>query len=52
VIVLDTPVLAYMDRRDADHKRVRDWMKSSEEELSSTPLTGGKTFRLLPADSS
>lgn len=39
MIVLDTSVaLAFMDRRDADHKRVREWMESNEEELSSTPL--------------
>jgi predicted nucleic acid-binding protein len=39
VIVLDTSVaLAFMDRRDADHGRVREWMQASEEELSSTPL--------------
>jgi predicted nucleic acid-binding protein len=39
VIVLDTSVaLAFMDRRDANHKRVRNWMQRNEEELSSTPL--------------
>jgi predicted nucleic acid-binding protein len=39
VIVLDTSVaLAFMDRRDVDHKRVRDWMETNEDELSSTPL--------------
>ena len=31
VIVLDTSVaLAFMDRRDADHERVREWMQSSD----------------------
>lgn len=39
MIVLDTSVaLAFMDRRDADHERVREWMESNEDELSSTPL--------------
>ena len=39
MIVLDTSVaLAFMDRGDADHERVRDWMESNEDELSSTPL--------------
>ncbi len=39
MIVLDTSVaLAFMDRRDADHERVREWMQASEEELASTPL--------------
>ncbi|HWY17563.1 MAG TPA: PIN domain-containing protein [Solirubrobacteraceae bacterium] len=39
MIVLDTSiVLAFMDRRDADHERVREWMETIEEELSSTPL--------------
>jgi hypothetical protein len=28
LIVLDTPVVpAFMDRRDADHGAVRDWME-------------------------
>jgi predicted nucleic acid-binding protein len=39
VIVLDTSVaLAFMDRRDANHERVREWVQSNEDELSSTPL--------------
>ncbi len=39
MVVLDTSVaLAFMDRRDADHERVRDWMETSEGELSTTPL--------------
>jgi hypothetical protein len=39
LIVLDTSVvLAFMDRRDHNHKRVRDWMETIAEELSTTPL--------------
>lgn len=39
MIVLDTSVaLAFMDRRDEDHERVRDWIAATEEELSTTPL--------------
>lgn len=30
--------LAFVDRRDADHERLRTWMQSSEEELASIPL--------------
>jgi predicted nucleic acid-binding protein len=39
LIVLDTSVvLAFMDRRDANHEIVRDWMRRNGEELVSTPL--------------
>jgi uncharacterized protein len=39
LIVLDTSVvLAFMDRGDADHVPVRDWMQSQAEELATTPL--------------
>jgi uncharacterized protein len=39
LIVLDTSVvLAFMDRRDADHRRVRGWMDDVEDELVTTPL--------------
>jgi uncharacterized protein len=39
LIVLDTSVvLAFMDRRDADHRRVRDWMNDVEDEFVTTPL--------------
>jgi len=39
LIVLDTSVaLAFMDRADADHERVREWMQAISEELSTTPL--------------
>jgi uncharacterized protein len=39
LIVLDTSVvLAFMDRRDANHEMVRDWMQSHGGDLVSTPL--------------
>jgi uncharacterized protein len=39
LIVLDTSVaLAFMDRRDHNHDRVRDWMNTLAEELCTTPL--------------
>jgi predicted nucleic acid-binding protein len=39
LIVLDTSVvLAFMDRRDASHETVRDWIDQNEEELATTPL--------------
>ncbi|HTZ62644.1 MAG TPA: PIN domain-containing protein [Solirubrobacteraceae bacterium] len=39
MIVLDTSVvLAFMDRKDANHERVRDWIAGNNEELVSTPL--------------
>jgi predicted nucleic acid-binding protein len=39
VIVLDTSVaLAFMDRGDADHGLVCDWVDGQEEELVTTPL--------------
>jgi predicted nucleic acid-binding protein len=39
LIVLDTSVaLAFMDRRDQHHERVRDWIGAIEGELSTTPL--------------
>jgi predicted nucleic acid-binding protein len=39
LIVLDTSVvLAFMDRRDASHETVRDWIGQNEEELATTPL--------------
>ncbi len=39
MIVLDTSVaLAFMDRRDADHDAVREWMDGLEDELVTTPL--------------
>jgi predicted nucleic acid-binding protein len=48
VIVLDTSVaLAFMDRRDADHERVRNWIETSEEELSTTPLIVAELDHLI-----
>jgi predicted nucleic acid-binding protein len=39
LIVLDTSVvLAFMDRRDANHALVREWMHMQEQELITTPL--------------
>jgi predicted nucleic acid-binding protein len=39
LIVLDTSVvLAFMDRRDANHDRVRKWMQTQGQELITTPL--------------
>lgn len=39
MIVLDTSVvLAFMDRKDASHETVRDWIDQNEEELTTTPL--------------
>lgn len=39
MIVLDTSVaLAFMDRRDADHDLVREWIDELEDELVTTPL--------------
>ena len=39
MIVLDTSLaLAFMDERDIHHERVRDWLKTIDEELSTTPL--------------
>jgi predicted nucleic acid-binding protein len=39
LIVIDTSVvLAFMDRGDSDHERVREWMEGVEDELCTTPL--------------
>lgn len=39
MIVLDTSVaLAFMDRRDAHHQRVRAWIDRLEDDLVTTPL--------------
>jgi uncharacterized protein len=39
LIVVDTSVvLAFMDRRDASHGPVREWMGAQERELVTTPL--------------
>lgn len=38
-IVVDTSVVyAFMDRRDADHGPVSEWMDEVEDELATTPL--------------
>lgn len=39
MIVLDTSVvLAFMDRRDVNHERVREWLQMQDQELVTTPL--------------
>jgi uncharacterized protein len=39
LIVIDTSVvLAFMDRRDADHELVREWIEGVGDELCTTPL--------------
>jgi len=39
LIVLDTSVvLAFMDRKDVNHEKARDWIRRNDEELVSTPL--------------
>jgi predicted nucleic acid-binding protein len=48
LIVLDTSVvLAFMDRRDANHEIVRDWMGANGEELVSTPLVVAELDHLV-----
>jgi predicted nucleic acid-binding protein len=49
LIVLDTSVvLAFMDRDDTDHERVREWMEGVEEELCTTPLVLAELDHLIP----
>ena len=49
MIVLDTSVvLAFMDRGDTDHERVREWMEGVEEELCATPLVLAELDHLFP----
>jgi hypothetical protein len=39
LIVIDTSaVLAFMDRRDTNHQRIREWMQTQQQELITTPL--------------
>jgi predicted nucleic acid-binding protein len=39
IVLVDTSVvLAFMNRKDASHERVRDWIRRNDEELVSTPL--------------
>ena len=48
MIVLDTSVvLAFMDRRDANHEPVREWMQVQEQELATTPLVVAELDRLV-----
>jgi predicted nucleic acid-binding protein len=48
LIVLDTSaVLAFMDRRDANHEIVRNWMGGNDEELVSTPLVVAELDHLV-----
>lgn len=48
MIILDTSVvLAFMDRRDANHEIVRDWMGANGEELVSTPLVVAELDHLV-----
>jgi uncharacterized protein len=48
LIVVDTSVvLAFMDRRDADHELVRDWMETLEDELTTTPLVVAELDHLV-----
>ncbi len=48
MIVLDTSVaLAFMNRRDADHTRVREWMEGLDQELGTTPLILAELDHLL-----
>jgi predicted nucleic acid-binding protein len=48
MIVLDTSVvLAFMDRKDANHEIVRDWMGRNGEELVSTPLVVAELDHLV-----
>jgi predicted nucleic acid-binding protein len=48
LIVLDTSVvLAFMDRRDADHEVVRAWMDELEDELLTTPLVVAELDNLV-----
>ena len=48
MIVLDTSVvLAFMDRRDANHETVREWMEPQGEELVTTPLVVAELDHLV-----
>jgi uncharacterized protein len=50
LIVLDTSVvLAFMNRRDADHGVVRDWMERTDDALSTTPLIVAELDHLVLA---
>jgi predicted nucleic acid-binding protein len=48
LIVLDTSVvLAFMDRRDADHELVREWMVQADDELVTSPLVVAELDHLV-----
>jgi hypothetical protein len=48
LVVLDTSVvLAFMDRRDANHERVRDWIQTQAQELTTTPLVVAELDHLV-----
>jgi uncharacterized protein len=48
MIILDTSaIVAFMDRRDAMHETIRDWMQAQGEELSTTPLVVAETDHLV-----
>ncbi len=48
MIVLDTSAaLAFMDRRDASHELVRDWMGTLDAQLSTTPLVVAELDHLV-----
>jgi uncharacterized protein len=48
LIVLDTSaVLAFMDRGDANHEVVREWMLAQEAELATTPLVVAELDHLV-----
>jgi predicted nucleic acid-binding protein len=48
LIVLDTSVvLAFMNRRDANHELVREWMQPQDDELVTTPLVVAELDHLV-----
>jgi predicted nucleic acid-binding protein len=48
LIVLDTSVvLAFMDRRDANHEPVREWMRVQDRDLATTPLVVAELDHLV-----
>jgi predicted nucleic acid-binding protein len=48
LIVLDTSVaLAFMDRSDAHHETVREWMQEQARELVTTPLVVAELDHLV-----
>jgi predicted nucleic acid-binding protein len=48
LIVLDTSVvLAFMDRGDANHEPVREWMQEQDQELATTPLVIAELDHLI-----